>query len=57
MTFWDTGVDWEAPTKKEDDIAEEGKFRGMGMQIIYSLASSFEKKRFDSINETRIIMR
>lgn len=56
MTFWDSGVDWEIPAQKEDNIAAPGKFRGMGMQIIHSLVSKVEKKRFDEINETIIEM-
>jgi serine phosphatase RsbU (regulator of sigma subunit)/anti-sigma regulatory factor (Ser/Thr protein kinase) len=56
MTFWDSGVDWEIPDRKKDNIAAPGKFRGMGMQIIHSLVSKVEKKRFDKINETIIEM-
>lgn len=56
MTFWDSGVDWEIPEKKQDNIATPEKFRGMGMQIIHELVTKVDKQRFDDINETVIIM-
>lgn len=52
MRFVDNGLDWKLPQPEDNNIAKEGKFRGMGMQIIYTLISDIVKNRYDTINET-----
>ena len=56
ITFWDSGVGWEIPEQNENNIAEFGKFRGMGMQIIHTIVTSIIKNRYDGINETIIVI-
>ncbi|MCD4795907.1 MAG: PAS domain S-box protein [Candidatus Cloacimonetes bacterium] len=59
LTFWDKGLEWSIPEKKEgkDAFASEDKFRGLGMQIIYSLVSEISRNRYDEINETVLIFK
>ena len=56
LTFWDAGVDWKISDVQTESIAEIGKERGMGIQIIHNLAKSFTKQRYDNINETIIVL-
>lgn len=52
LIFWDKGMDWDFPEKTQEDIASLERSRGMGMQIIHSLVSRIEKRRYNEINET-----
>ncbi len=57
LRFWDKGINWDLPEKvKQDDMINPRKFRGLGMQIIYSQAKKIIKNRYDEINETVIII-
>ncbi|HPR17913.1 MAG TPA: SpoIIE family protein phosphatase [Candidatus Cloacimonadota bacterium] len=54
MKFVDNGQDWDLPQPEDKNIAKPDKFRGMGMQIIYTIISDIRKNRYDNINETTI---
>jgi serine phosphatase RsbU (regulator of sigma subunit)/anti-sigma regulatory factor (Ser/Thr protein kinase) len=61
ITFWDKGVEWnpenvdfDDPFKDENDVFAVS---GRGIKIIYSVASSFDRKRIGEVNETKITIK
>jgi serine phosphatase RsbU (regulator of sigma subunit)/anti-sigma regulatory factor (Ser/Thr protein kinase) len=59
MTFWDKGIRWELPEKKDsaEYFDKESLFdtSGRGIPIIYSMAKEVKRTRYDDINETVIV--
>jgi len=58
MTFWDKGIRWELPEKKDNaeyfDRDSLFDTSGRGIPIIYSMAKEVKRNRYDDINETVI---
>ncbi|MDY6915661.1 MAG: PAS domain S-box protein [Candidatus Cloacimonadota bacterium] len=59
LTVWDKGIPWEVPEKKNNEMVEEVdnlSEHGRGIPIIYALATSLKRIRYDEINETTIVL-
>jgi anti-sigma regulatory factor (Ser/Thr protein kinase) len=59
ITFWDKGLDWNLPEPEitSQNQASVDKFRGLGLQIVYTLAEQVSLNRYDEINESVILVK